>query len=146
MGILAIAQLQPPLELEHQALRPALRLGHLLGGEVTRHRSIIGGRVCKRLGSKPCALRLVRTVACSDGLEQPVVIGRVDHHGHVQVVLRRAAQHCRPTHIDVFDGVFARAAGLGNRLHKRIEVDHQQVYGWDTVLVHHGLIDTAATE
>jgi hypothetical protein len=58
----------------------------------------------------------------------------VGQHGHVLPVLGGAAHHGGATDVDVLDGVFQRAAGLGHGGLKRVQVDHQQVDGVDAVV------------
>ena len=48
-------------------------------------------------------------------------------------VFRRGPDHRRPADVDVFDRIVERAAGLGNRLAKRIEIDDDQVDGRNAV-------------
>src|SRR3546814_4239551 len=48
-------------------------------------------------------------------------------HAHVVPVLRRRTQHRRAADVDVLDGVFERAAGLGHGGLERVQVKHQQV-------------------
>jgi hypothetical protein len=62
------------------------------------------------------------------------VVGRIDDHGHVAVVLGRRAQHGRAADVDVLDGVRQRAVILGDGLLERVQVDHQQVDRRDAVL------------
>jgi hypothetical protein len=59
------------------------------------------------------------------------VVGRVDHHADVGVVLRRGAHHRRAADVDQLD---ARVAA------ERVEVDHDQVDRLDAVVGHVGLV------
>jgi hypothetical protein len=63
------------------------------------------------------------------------VVHGVDHHRHVLPVLGRGAQHGRAADVDVLDGVFQRAVGLGGGLREGVQVDHQQVDGADAVFL-----------
>ncbi len=60
------------------------------------------------------------------------VILRLDHHGHVAVVLGCGAHHGRPADVDILDagGVVGAAR---DRLLERIEIDHEQVDRRDAV-------------
>src|SRR5690606_12941127 len=65
------------------------------------------------------------------------VVGGVDHdrgaaHGGT-VVLGGRTQHGGPADVDVFDSVFERAAGLGDRFTERVQIHDQQVDAVDTV-------------
>ncbi len=69
--------------------------------------------------------------------QQLFVVGRLDHHGDVGVVLGGGADHRRPADVDVFDAIVeSRAFGDGGL--ERIEVHHQQIDRLDAVLVHRG--------
>jgi hypothetical protein len=65
------------------------------------------------------------------------VVGGLDHHRDVGVVLGGGADHRRPADVDILDAVVERRA-LGDRLLERIEVHHQQVDRPDAVLLHGG--------
>ena len=66
-----------------------------------------------------------------------LVVGRLDHHGHVGVVLGGGADHRRPADVDVLDAVVEGAAFGDGRL-ERIEVHHQKIDRLDAVLFHRG--------
>ena len=95
---------------------------------------------CRRLGRVRLQLRRERhRLALSfelaaDALqlvEHRPVLGGVGQHRHVLPVLGRAAHHGRAADIDVLDGVFQRATGLGHGGLERVQVHHQEVDGVD---------------
>jgi len=82
---------------------------------------------------RQCKARAVRQ--CATGtpqfVEHGVVLCRVGDYADAAPVLGGRAHHGRAADVDVFDGVFQRAARLGNGRLERIEIDHQQVDGWN---------------
>ena len=62
------------------------------------------------------------------------VVGRIDQHRHVGMVLGRGAQHRRPADVDVLDRFVIGAVGPRDRRGERIEIDDQQVDRLDAVL------------
>ena len=55
-------------------------------------------------------------------------------HGHIAPVFGGRSHHGRPADIDVLNGIVQRAAGLGDRRLKWIEIHHQQVDRSDVML------------
>ncbi len=78
--------------------------------------------------------------------DHAVIVGRLDHDGNVLVVLGGGADHGRAADVDVLDGVFQGATGLGDGGGEGIEVDHHHVDGGDVVLSHDGVIPVATAE
>ena len=73
---------------------------------------------------------------CSGELGQHLgVVGGLDHHGDVGVVLGGGADHRRAADVDVLDAVVEGRAFGDGRL-ERIEVHHQEIDRLDAVLVH----------
>src|SRR5690606_1285270 len=70
--------------------------------------------------------------------QHALVVGRVYDHAHAAfrraVILGGGAQHGGTADVDVLDGVGKGAAGLGDGLAERIEVDDQQIDAIDAVL------------
>ena len=64
-----------------------------------------------------------------------LVVGGLDHHGHVGVVLGGGADHGRPADVDVLDAILEGGAFGDGRL-ERIEVHHQEIDRLDAVLFH----------
>ncbi len=62
----------------------------------------------------------------SSSADESAVIGRIDHDGHVVVVLRRGADHRRAADVDVLDALLERAAARQRRL-ERIEIHDEQI-------------------
>ena len=65
------------------------------------------------------------------------------------MVFGGGAEHRWPPDVDVFDGVFYRAAGLGDRSLKRIQVDCHEIYHAYAVLLglrHVGRVGAQAQE
>ncbi len=63
------------------------------------------------------------------------IIGHIDHHGDVVMVLGSRPNHCRTTDVDVLDAGCKVAAFRNGRL-EWIEIDHQQVDRPDAVRLH----------
>ena len=55
------------------------------------------------------------------------VLRCIGQHPHVFVVFCSAAHHRWATNVDVFNRVFQRAARLGNRGLKRVQINYKQV-------------------
>ena len=78
------------------------------------------------------------------GLQHLVEIAHIGADGHMVVVLRRGADHGRPTHIDLLDAGVDIGAGAGG-FFERIQIDHQQVDLGNAVLGHRRQIILAVT-
>ena len=85
-----------------------------------------------RPGASGCRWRC--SPLARDFLQHSGVIGRIDQHGDVGVVLGGGAQHRRSADVDVLDRLVVAAVGPGDGGRERIEVDHQQVDRLDAVL------------
>jgi hypothetical protein len=72
-------------------------------------------------------------------LQQRRVAGRVDHHRHAGVVLRRSTHHGRAADIDLLDRVVAGRAGR-HGLPERVQVAHHQVERGDAEPVELGQV------
>jgi hypothetical protein len=79
-----------------------------------------------------------RVMPCLQLGQHLLVVDGVDDHGHVLPVLGSGAQHGGAADVDVLDGVFQRAVGLGGGLGEGVQVDDQQVDGADAVLLERG--------
>ena len=62
------------------------------------------------------------------------------------MVFRCGTDHRRAADIDVLDSVIDGRILSGDRLFERVQVDGQQINGFDVVLGHHGLVSAAATQ
>ena len=58
----------------------------------------------------------------------------------MQVILGRAPEHCRPADINLFDRLRPGNARPRHRLNEGIEIDHDQVNGFEAVLFHSGQV------
>ena len=67
-------------------------------------------------------------------LENAVVVGGIDDHHDVLVVLRGRANHRRAADVDVLDRLFERAVARGHA-RERVEVDADEIDRADAVLV-----------
>ena len=79
-------------------------------------------------------------------VEQRAVVARIHHHGHRGVILGGGAHHGRSADIDIVDRVAVAAPRARDRGGKRVEVDGQQVDGFDAVRAHHGFVDAAPAQ
>ena len=77
--------------------------------------------------------------------DQRGVVGDVDNHGDVVVVLGRAADHRRAADVDVLDPLLIRRAAPQRRL-ERIKVDDQEVDRRDVVGDHRRLMGRLGTD
>ena len=62
------------------------------------------------------------------------------------MILGGGADHRGPADIDILDGVFKAAIGIGDCLLKRVQVDDDQIDRLDLVLLHHRVIDSTPAE
>ena len=62
------------------------------------------------------------------------------------MILRCRANHRRTTDVDVLNGFGNRRVLSSDGLLERIQVDDQQIDGFDTVFIHNRLIGTAASQ
>jgi hypothetical protein len=82
----------------------------------------------KRLGSKlEAGGRLKRTAICFEFCCDCDVVCRVDHDGHMRMILGGAPQHRRPSNINIFDGSGEVTVRLGDSGAKGVKVDDQEV-------------------
>ena len=81
----------------------------------------------------PSCLPLARS-----SVEQRRIIGRLDHHAYVRMVLCRGADQGGTADVDILDRIVERAARPGNGLPKRIEIDHDQIDRGNCVLGERG--------
>ena len=137
--ILAVAQV---LQLDEAAVGltgELAQLGHaraffeLDAGEVVADGAVVLADAVER-GDRQGEAGLVTELATGlEFVDHGRVLGRIGQHRHVFPILRRTAHHGRAADVDVLDGVFQRAAGLGHRGFKRVEIDDEQVDGVDAV-------------
>jgi hypothetical protein len=78
--------------------------------------------------------------------EQAAVVGRVHHHEHRFVILRRGPQHGGSADVDVLDRLRVAAPRARDRGRERVQIHYQQVNRRDAVLGHNGLVGAAAPE
>ena len=110
------------------------------GGEVIGDESVVGGRP---------GIGLLRQRTTEDETGPPIVavhlgpqglvVADVHHHGHIAVVLGRAADHGGTADIDVLDTLFRRPAARYRGL-ERIEVHDEKIDRHDIVGQHGGLV------
>ena len=105
-------------------------LGHAVERGDRQHESLVAGQAA---------------VAAQRFDQRRVLIGRRKHR-HIRPVFCGRAQHRRAADVDVLDGVFERAVGLGNGGFEWIEIEHQQIDGGNAVLCHHGVIGAATAQ
>ena len=79
-------------------------------------------------------------------IEQRAVIARIHDHGHRGVILRGGAHHGRTADIDIVHRVVVAAIGARHGGGEGIEIDGQQIDGFDVVLAHHRFVDAAPSQ
>ncbi len=90
--------------------------------------------------------RRVGDGACAQLTEHTAVVRGIDQDGHAFMILGRGPQHRRPADVDILDCISVAATRPRNRRGERVEIDDQQVDRADAVLVHDGIIESAASE
>jgi hypothetical protein len=65
-----------------------------------------------------------------------IIILRVNHHGHIGIVLRRRTEHGGPADIDVFDRFLKTASFFSHGRLKGIEIDSHKVDGKNSMFFH----------
>ena len=99
-------------------------------------RGVVGGGARIGLGGEALAqIERGRAVVRLQFVEQRGVIGRLDDHRDIVMVLGGGADHRRSADIDILDAVVVGRALRDRRL-ERIEIDHQQIDGADAVRLH----------
>jgi hypothetical protein len=147
MRVLSVTQSIAEGERQMQGLRPRSRLFRLLG---TRRKpfgnpSVVMRGVRVGLGRQTPPQRGIGA-AQKQGIDHCSVVARINDHRNAIMVFGRGAQHCRPTDINVLDGVFVAAIRLGDGGLERIQIDYQQIDRRDAVLRHDGIIGATAPE
>ncbi len=137
--VLAVAHLLHLLEGQVQRLRilaaGAVRLVLSQAGQVVGDGAVVLRGVREHfLGQHEVGVVADRVAVGLHLGQHGGVVGRIDDHRHVAVVLGGRAQHGRAADVDVLDGIGQRAFILGDGLLERIQVHHQQVDGRDAVL------------
>ena len=142
--VLAVAQRAGELAAEGAPGRRASRRSRArTSWRSRRHR-----RRCARTPSAPARGGSARRVAppLSRHLgEQARVVGDVDDHGDVGVVLGRGADHRRAADVDVLDHLVERRRAT-QRVLERIEIDDQQIDRRDAVGDHRRLVGGLAAD
>ena len=144
MRVLAVAHALHLREGEVQRLRVIVALGHRRGfGRAVDRAQVVRDRAVVLRGMREhflgqVELGRVRDRARLGFFEHARVIGRIDDHRDIAMVLGRRAQHGRAADVDVLDCVLKRAIGLGDRLLERIQVHDQQIDGADVVRLERG--------
>ena len=87
-----------------------------------------------------------RNAAVLERREHDVVVGVIDDHGDVLVILRGRAQHRGSADVDVLDRLRVRAVGARRRRFERIQIHDEQVDDADAVLDEHRVVDAASRE
>ena len=104
-----------------------------LVGQPGGDRGVVKRSVRKRLQRKLLALVKVEAAALDRLCDLAVARGRGDHCDR-RVVLRRGADHGRPTDVDLLDALVESSAG-GHSLLERVEVDHDEIERLDAQLL-----------
>ena len=83
---------------------------------------------------------------CGEFLGYCSVVRRINHNGHVCMILRGRTDHRRPADVDILDGLVEGAAGFRDRCFKRVEIDDHDVDLSDTMFRHDFLVLLAARQ
>ena len=116
---------------------PVVRRGFAdLRGEPVGDRRVIGGGArIGLLGEVLAQGERGRARVGLQGVQHRLIIADFDHHGHIAMVLGRAANHGGAADVDVLDAiVIARA--FRDRGLEGVEIDHQEVNGPDAMGQH----------
>ncbi len=68
------------------------------------------------------------------------VVTAIDHDSRVGMIFGAGAHHGRAADIDILDGIFERAIGLGDRGGKGVKIDDHHVDRRDVVFRHDRVI------
>jgi len=147
MRVFAVTQWRGQLQGQVQAVRPRFGLIRIARTrrQPLRNLAVVTAGVGVRLGGERAALCRFGA-AGTQRSEQPRIVIGIDHHAHPRMVLGRRAQHRRTADVDVFDRLVVTAIGSRHGCRERIQVDHQQVDGSDSVLGHHRIVDTGTAQ
>ena len=148
MGVLAVTHCLDLAELE---IDGTWKIGTLTRSvdcpEIIRNRTIIACRMLKRFHSQRITGGICyRAIVLLHFFQHQGIVGAVDHHGDIRVVLGCGAQHRRAANIDILDGHRQVTVFPCNRLLKRIKIDHDQVNRGDPVFGHDRIVDSAPPE
>ena len=135
--VLAVAQILHLLELQGEHGREMERARRALPLEVAGDHAVVPRGVLKDLARQVAPHRRWH-LAPTQRVQHGPVVGRIDHHRHVGVVLGGRAQHRRPPDIDILDRLVEGAARFADRRFEGIEVDHHHVDGRNSLLRHFG--------
>ena len=146
--VLAVAHFLRLVELQVDRPRqPAFAAVGPDAPEVVRNSAIVIGSVLECLdGQVEACFFADATVVAVNLIDYAVVVARVNHDGDIGVVLGRCPDHGRASYIDVLDRVFQAAVFVGDGRFKRVEVDDDKVDRRYVVVLHHTIVDTAASE
>ena len=100
-----------------------------------RNCGVVSGRVGKRLAGQVEPEGWRRPLRRIKRRQHRRVVGRVDHDEHVVEVFCRRTDHAGTADVDLLDEGLEGHVGLGGRLDKRVEVDHDDVDEADAVTV-----------
>ena len=135
--VLAVTQV---LQLDEAAIGLAGKQAALLGFQIQGRQVIADGAVVIADAVESGHGELEAGVFAQAAIRLPfvhhrLVLRRVGQHRHVFPIFGGAAHHGGATNVDVFNRVVQAAIGLGHGGFKRVEVDHQQVDGFNAVVL-----------
>jgi hypothetical protein len=117
------------------------------GTEVVGNRTVIAGRVLKDFhGQRITSGIRHRVVPGTHLIQHRCIVLAVHQHRYRRMVLGGCTQQGRAAYIDILDRRRQVAAGARHRLFKGIQIHCHEVDGHDAVVLHHGVIDTPASE
>ncbi len=141
MRVLAIAQRLGEPPVAQQRVGPDFGRG-AVRAQVRADRGVVAGRVAERL-DRELATQSAGDVTVLESRQHRRIVGRIDDHDDVLVVLGSGAQHGGTADVDVLDGLRIRAVRARGRRLERIQIHDQQVDDADAVLREHRVVHTA---
>ena len=135
MGVLTVTQV---LQFDETAIGlprklAALATVQVVGREVVADGGIVVADAVECRHRQGEAGGLTGGALLTQFTQHAFVLRGVGQHGHVLPVLGGTAHHGWATDIDVFNGVFEGAVGVGHRGLERIQVDDEQVNGANAI-------------
>ncbi len=137
MRVLAVAQILHLLELQGEHGREVELARRALPLKVAGDHTVVPRGMLKDLARQITPHRRGH-FAPAQRVQHGPVVGRIDHHRHVGMVLGGRPQHRRPPDVNVLDRLVEGAARFADRRFEGIEVDHHHVDGRDSLLRHFG--------
>ena len=135
MRIFSIPQVLDVDEIDVRLFRESLSLAvHVGCREVIADRRVVGGGMGERTSGETKTRFLTDgPTGCLDFLNQRWIVRRVRDDGDVLPVLGSGPHHGRSADVDILDRILQCAIRFGDRLHKGVEIDDDNVDGRDSM-------------